>query len=188
MMVETIDALGRRIQDPHLLSTLASIAASQVQKNIASGHWAPNAALTTELKGNALPLRDKGHLLASITSGVEGDKGIVGTNLRQARILHDGGVITPKRTRFLAIPANSGTRAFMRQYGATPRACIEGMKSAGYSIYFAKNVVMAKKGKGRPHALFILKRSVTIPARQFMRLGRESVKIIELAAARRIFQ
>jgi phage gpG-like protein len=185
-MVETLDALGRRMKDPYLLSILGAIAASQVQKNIIKGPWAPNAPLTREVKGSSLPLRDRGQLLASITSGTENDKAVVGTNHPAARILHYGGTIVPKNTQFLAVPTGDA-RAFMRIYGATPRACIENMEAAGYSFFYGGPVLCARLGKGRIHALFIMKKSVTIPARPYMTLPPESVKVLELAAARRIW-
>ncbi len=185
--IETVDALGRRMRDPYLLSMLASIAVSQVQKNIQKGSWTPNAALTTSVKGSSLPLRDRGQLLSSFFPGIADDKAIVGTNHIAARILHDGGTITPKRTRFLAVPAGGQTRAFMRQYGATPRACIEGMKAAGYSIFFSGPVLMAKKKEERAYALFIMKRSVKIPARPFMKLPPESVRVLEKFVSGRVF-
>jgi len=188
MIVETLDRIGRRIRDPQLLDLLGSTATSQVQKNIVTGGWAPNAALTQAVKQNAMPLRDSGGLLTSFRHRIEGDVAIVGTNLPYAEIAHNGGTITPKRSKFLAIPLGRETRAFMRQYGLTPRACLEGMKAAGYSIWFAKSVIMAKKGKtGRPRALFLLRRSVTIPARPFFRLPAESISVLERVAARRIF-
>lgn len=188
MINETLDALGQRMRDPYLLTVLGSVAASQVQKNIIKGPWAPNAPLTREVKGSSIPLRDKGHLLASITSGTEEGKAVVGTNHVAAKILHFGGIIVPKNTRFLAVPTGEA-RAFMRIYGATPRACIQNMKAAGYKFFYGGPVLMAQlKGKNqRPHALFIMKRSVTIPKRPFMTLPPESVKVLELTAAKRIF-
>jgi phage gpG-like protein len=188
MIIATLDALGRRMADPELLDVLGSAGVSQVQKNITNGNWAPNAALTQAVKGNSKPLRDTGGFLASFAHRVEGDKAVVGTNHPAARILHDGGTITPKHSKFLAIPAGRETRTFMRQYGLTPRACIEGMKAAGYQIWFAKSAILARKGKtGKPRLLFILRRSVTIPARLFMRLGAGGIAVLERVVARRVF-
>lgn len=192
MTVEVLDALNRRMSNPSLLEMVGVMAVSLVQKNIVSGSWAPNAPLTVDVKGSSKPLRDTGGLLASLAKRIEGGAVIVGTNHRAARILHDGGTITPKAARSLAIPAGKQTKAFMRMYGPTPRACIEGMKAAGYSVWIPKGkpVILARQGKGesaRTHLLFILRKSVTIPARPFMRLPRASVSILEKAVARRIF-
>ncbi len=192
MIVETLDALGRRMTDPALLDDLGSVGVGLVQKNISNGNWTPNAPLTQAVKQNNKPLRDKGQLLASIAYRVEPDKAVIGTIHPAAEILHNGGVIRPKSARYLTIPANAEARAFMRRFGATPRKCIEGMKSAGYSIWFVFGKggkwVFAKKGaKGKLHLLFLLKTSVTIPARPFMELPPEYVEIIERRVARRIF-
>lgn len=187
MIIETLDALGQRMQDPYLLSLLGSIALSQVQKNIVRGKWAPNAPLTREVKGSSLPLRDKGQLLASFAYGTENGKAVVGTNHVAAEIVHNGGEIRPRNTRFLAVPMGDA-RAFMRSYGATPRSCIQNMKAAGYRFFYRGPVLMAQRGKGKPHGLFIMKRSVRIPARRFMELPQEYVDVIALAAQKRIFR
>jgi phage gpG-like protein len=188
MMIEVIDAIGRRMADPELLDVLGAGAESQVIKNIKTGNWAANAPLTQAVKGNSKPLQDSGSLMATIAHRVEAGKAIVGTTHIAARLLHYGGEVTAKRTKFLAIPAGRETRTFMRQYGLTPRACIEGMKAAGYSIWFAKNVLMARKGKnGKPRALFILKRSVHVPARPFMTLGPEGRAVLTRMVSRRVF-
>jgi phage gpG-like protein len=188
MIIETLDRIGRRISDPELLDVLGSVTVGLVQKNVIAGNWAPNSAMTQAVKQNAKPLRDSGGLLSSFNHRRGQDSAIIGTNHPAAEILHNGGTITPKRSKFLALPLGRETRAFMRQYGLTPRACIEGMKAAGYSIWIAKAVVMARKGKkGKPHALFLLRRSVTVPARPFFRLPPASIRVLERVVARRVF-
>ena len=188
MIIQTLDALDRRMADPELLDVLGVAAEGLVVKNIKTGSWAPNAPLSQAVKGNAKPLQDSGALMASFAHRVESGRAIVGTNRPGARLLHYGGEVTAKKSKFLAIPAGRETRTFMRQYGLTPRACISGMKAAGYQIWFAKSVVMARKGKtGKPRALFILRRSVRIPARPFMALGPDGRAVLERMVARRVF-
>jgi phage gpG-like protein len=188
MMIETLDRIGRRMTDVGLLDELGVAAESLVIKGIKTGSWAPNAALTSAIKGNALPLQDRGGLLGSFAHRVEGDKAVVGTNHIAAKILHYGGEITPKKAKYLAIPAGRETRTFMRQYGLTPRACIEGMKAAGYQVWIAKSVIMARKGKtGKPRMLFLLRRSVHVPARPFMSLDEDGRRVLTRMAARRVF-
>jgi phage gpG-like protein len=188
MMIETLDRIGRRIVDVELLDELGVVAEGLIVKGIKTGSWAPNAPLTQDVKGNAKPLQDSGSLMASIAHRVEGGKAIVGTNHVAASLLHNGGEVTAKKSKYLAIPAGRETRTFMRQYGLTPRACIEGMKSAGYQVWVAKSVIMARKGKtGKPRALFLLRRSIHVPARPFMSLGDPGRKVLARVAARRIF-
>jgi phage gpG-like protein len=188
MIVETLDALGRRMADPELLDLLGSTAEGLVVKNIKTGAWTANAPLTQNVKGNSKPLQDSGALMGSIAHHVEGDRAVVGTTHVAARLLHYGGEVRAKKTKFLAIPAGRETRAFMRQYGLTPRSCIEGMEAAGYQVWVAKSVIMARKGKtGKPHALFLLRRSVTVPARPFLTLGDQGRAVLERMVARRVF-
>lgn len=188
MIVETLDALGRRMADPELLDVLGSAAEGLVVKNIKTGSWVANAPLTQDVKGNSKPLQDSGGLMGTIAHRVEGYLAIVGTNHIAAKLLHFGGEVRAKNTKFLAIPAGRQTRVFMRQYGLTPRACIEGMKAAGYQIWIAKSLIMARKGKtGKPRVLFLLRRSVTVPARPFMTLGDQGRTVLERMVARRVF-
>jgi hypothetical protein len=61
------------------------------------------------------------------------------------------------------------------------------MKAAGYKIWVAKGVILAQKGKqGRVRALFVLKTSIRIPSRPFLRLPERSVRIIERAVMQRL--
>lgn len=188
MTIQILDALEHRLKDPGLLDYAGALGASLVQKNIEQGSWVPNAALTQAVKGNNKPLRDSGKLLSSITHTVQGERAIIGTNHVAAVTLHNGGTITPKTSRYLAIPLGAETRRFMRTYGATPRTCLDAMKADGYKVWVAKGCILVQKGKaGRVRALFVLKKSVKIPARPFMRLPEASVRIIEAAIRRRVF-
>jgi phage gpG-like protein len=190
--VKIFDQLDKAISDPEVIEYAGSVALSLVQKNISEGKWEDNAPLTQAIKGNALPLRDSGQFLASFYRRIEGTKAIVWTEAKQARILHDGGVIRPKTAKYLTIPAGAATRTLMRKYGLTPRACIEGMKAAGWRVwpYFGTGtpVICASFKDKVPICLFILKRSITVPARPYMKLPPEYVKILVNAVERRMFR
>ena len=100
----------------------------------------------------------------------------------QARLLQEGGTIRPKNAKALWIPAGPKTRRLMKRYGAhTPGDLIKAMKADDYDGFYtplSKVYCMYKKGKtlkqggtgkgGKPFALFIVRRSVTIPARPFL--------------------
>ena len=190
MTIQILDALERRLRDPGLLDYVGALGTSLVQKNIITGPWAPNSALTQRVKGGNLPLRDsaKPGLVNSMTHTVRNDTAVIGTNHPAAVILHNGGTITPKTSRYLAIPLGAETRRFMHTYGATPRKCLDAMAADGYKVWVAKGCILVQKGKtGRVRALFVLKKSAKIPARQFMRLPEASVRIIETAVRRRGF-
>jgi len=187
MIIKVLDALEESITDAALYDLIGSLGVSLVQKNIEQGSWAPNSPITQDYKGGSKPLRDTGAFLASIAYRIEPGKAIIGSNHRAAKILHDGGQIVPTRAKYLAIPLGAETRRFMRAYGHTPRSCIEGMKAAGYKVWIAKGVILAQKGtRGRVRALFVLKRRVTIPARPFLRLPKESIRVLEDAVSRRL--
>lgn len=152
-----------------LLRHLTGYMVSSTQRKITSGIRPPNAPLTQDIKGGSSTLRDSGALLASIAGRSDDTTGSVGTNVRHARLVHDGGTVTARRAKSLAVPAGSRTRTLMRRYGATPRASIDRMKADGFQIWTQKSVIMARHGKrGQPFALFFLKRSVRIPARPFL--------------------
>jgi hypothetical protein len=189
--VKILDALERRIADPSLLEFIGARALSLVQKNIKDGGFAPNSALTQAVKGNNIPMRDRGIFLSSFFYSALYGKAIVWTNAPQARILHDGGVIRPRNAKFLTIPAGAKTRTLMRKYGLTPRTCIDGMKSAGWRVwtYFGTGtpVICASYKSQIPFVLFILKRSVAIPPRPFMRLPQAYIDQLTKAVERRIF-
>jgi len=61
----------------------------------------------------------------------------------------------------------------MREYGETPEKCIEGLKKAGWKIWFRDKSIMGvpprKRKKAEPVVLFIRKKKVEIPARPFLR-------------------
>lgn len=171
--------MAARIESPEYLSGLASRVTSLVQKNMREGAWEENAPLTIANKKGSKPLIDNNDLLTSIASRVEGQKVICGTTKRHAQTVHDGGVIKPQKTKFLTIPASWSVRR--KILGSSPRAYIESLKKAGYEVFFRVRkggdsgvVMMQPKKKGaEPVVIFILKKSVKIPARPFMRLPAE---------------
>ena len=99
--------------------------------------------------------------------------------------MQEGGTVTAKG-KSLAIPASYQTRLLMRKYNAQkPRELIEVMKADGYSVFRLKkegggstNILLAKKKRGEPFALFILKKSVKIPARPYLYLDEADEKFV----------
>lgn len=152
---------------------------SSTQKRMRDGIAPANAPLTKAIKQGDKTLRDRGGLMASITYRAQPDHVEWGSPLRYARIQQEGGEITPTKAKHLAIPADKKTRSLMRSYGETPRRCIAGMRAAGYSIWKQGSVLMARKGRrGRPFVLFILKDSVTIPARPYLYIDANDEQVI----------
>lgn len=153
---------------------VADYMVSSTQRKINGGIKPANAPLTTAVKQNSKTLRDRGQLLASITSRSDESSGVVGTNHIGAKLNHFGGTIRAKK-KWLWIPASSWTRAQQRRYGFSPGEVMSGLRKDGYGVWIqsktgASGVVFAKK-KGKRSKLrlvFILKKSVTIPARPFL--------------------
>jgi phage gpG-like protein len=52
------------------------------------------------------------------------------------------------------------------------------MKSDGYSFFRTGKVFCAKKKKGEPFALFIIKQSITIPSRPFLHIDDKDERYI----------
>lgn len=156
---------------------------SSTQRKIRSGIGPANAPLTVAVKRNDKTLRDRGQLMASFSHREDEEKVVVGTNHIAAKTLQYGKTIRAKG-KWLWIPANSHTRSWQRKYGFGPGDVMKGIKSDGYKTWIqsrnsSSGVVLAKKGKrGKVWVVFILKKSVTIPARPFLYLDETDIKVI----------
>jgi phage gpG-like protein len=157
---------------PGTMRSAAAYLRSSADRKIRNGVPPANSPLTAAVKRGSQTLRDSGDLARSIASHSGALWADAGSNKKQARLLQEGGTIRPKRARALVIPAGPLTRTLMKRYGAhTPRDLWRLMKADGYEIFRpkGKNVYLAKKGgRGKPFALFIVRASVTIPARPFL--------------------
>lgn len=147
---------------------------ASTQRKIRDGIAPPNAPLTVAVKKNNLPLRDRGQLMSSITSKSSASNVTIGTNRIQAKLMQYGGTITAKGT-WLWIPGDPKTRTLQRRYGFSPTAVMKGLRSEGIRVWVqskkgsSTGVVFAKRGKrGKQWTVYILKKSVKIPARPFL--------------------
>jgi phage gpG-like protein len=152
---------------------------SSANKKINAGIGPANAPLTQAVKQGGQTLRDMGTLAQSIAPHSGDLWADASTNLSYARIQQEGGTVTAKNAKALFVPAGAKTRTLMRSYNAsTPRGLIAAMGADGYGFFSAGRVFFAyKKGRtlksggegkqGKEFALFILTRSVKIPARPF---------------------
>lgn len=185
--------LSLNIDSSAINKRIAEYMVSSTQRKINAGIRPANAPLTTAVKQNSKTLRDRGQLLSSITSRSDATSAIVGTNHIGAKIHQYGGTIKAKK-KWLFIPASSWTRAQQRRYGFAPGEVMKGLKENGYNVWYQVNqnsgVVMAEKklkryrrdseGKKIHNALvlFILKKSVKIPARPFLYVDETDHKVI----------
>ena len=165
---------------PETMRKAALYLQSSADRKIQGGVPPANAPLTAAVKRGNQTLRDSGSMARSIAPHSGALWADASTNAKQARLLQEGGTVTAKRARALFIPAGPETRRLMTRYGAhTPGDLIKAMDADGYGFFYKDKVFCAyKKGKalkrggagkdGKHFALFIVRRSVTIPARPFL--------------------
>lgn len=149
----------------------------------------------TKLKSNvtgSILKRRSGHLAQSIESSIYQDSGGVitarigsgvrsGFRMPYTEIHETGGTITPKRVKYLTVPlaaalTSSGVprKASVREWPNT----FVGRSKGGALIIFQK------AGKGRMIPLYVLKRSINVPARRYMSRTLDSTKNYFLMAVR----
>ena len=129
--------------------------------------WKP--ILGMRPRGGDRPLRDRGLLMASVTSNAQGTIERIssseltwGTNLEYAAIHQFGGVIRPKRGKYLAIPV---TREAYR--AGSPRNF---GKPLSFRIGPRGGVMIEKRARSEVVHYILTKQSV-IPARPFLGLN-----------------
>ena len=187
-VTKSVGELAKRLRSGSLEPTMRRVSKYLVSSAVRkiNGNIPPeNAPLTQEVKQGNKTLRDNGQLMASIAPQNGKDWAAAQTNKKQAKILQEGGTVTAKG-KSLAIPASYQTRLLLRRYNAQkPRELIEAMKADGYSVFRLKkegggstNILLAKKKRGEPFALFILKKSVKIPARPYLYLDEADEKFV----------
>ena len=124
------------------------------QKYTEAGLHVRTGALESSIQ--ALPITETEHEIIG--------KVVAGQKLKYARAQEFGAVIRPKHARYLAIPlAAAKTAAGVARFAPRQAA------AAGYdSTFVSKGVIFGRQGD-QAIPLFVLKRSVRIPARPFMR-------------------
>lgn len=114
-------------------------------------------------RGGTRPLQDTGRLMASITGRSSPTEVVVGTAHPAAALQQHGGVVRPKKGKFLAIPLTKEA-----QRAGSPRR----MKGSTRMPLFARRV------DGQLVGHFLLCKKVTVPPRPFLGLSRECEKVI----------
>lgn len=174
-----LDDLAKKLESPALRVRIGEFSVAAIQAKIAGGKFTPNAPLTTNVKKGSPPLSDRGLLVNSITYRTSADSVHIGTTHPGAGVNNYGGTIRAKKG-FLLIPASSRTRTLNRRYGWTAKEVLAGLRADGYSVWRqGRAIFYRQKGSGsgrkKPIMVYILKQSVTIPKREFMKLTSEEV-------------
>ena|GEM_PF-1444494 len=188
-VLETLDSFSRALEKPDKLAVIGGMAVEMIRSHIHQGKgFAPLSPATEAYRGAGRPLQDLGGLRDSITYKViDGQTVSVGTSKPYAAIQNFGGVIRPKNKEWLWLPA-AGVRKLQRKYGYGISDVINGLRSAGYSL-FRRGRTMCYKGKRRVrnaegkleyeiHVLYYLKKSVEIPARRFFFLTTQEMGLL----------
>lgn len=164
-------------------------AESAIQKNIESNIPPANAPLTVALKNGSKTLKGKG-TLRQLHSSYSKTTATVTSPAPYARIQNEGGTITPKNAKYLCVPARADIQKLTTQTKSV-RNALKVLEGQGYTIYrpyrrgsstVRANVIMGKKKTGKPELLFILKKSITIPKREFMKLSKRQLAYIDKMA------
>jgi phage gpG-like protein len=141
-----------------------------VQRTIRAQHGPNGEPWAPLVMRQGVALRDTGALYNSITYEAPlGSKTVrIGTNRIQASLMHFGGVVTPKRKKYLAIPANKRIR---REYSGDfrrdfPGAFVRKFRDGSGLGLFRKRET--RSGRSSIELIAYLRQSVRIPARPFL--------------------
>lgn len=180
-ITKSLGEISKRLKSDSLESTMRKMSkylVSSAVRKINSNIPPENAPLTQKVKGGKNTLRDNGQLMASIAPQSGKSWAAAQTNLKYAKINQEGGEITGKG-KGLWLPASAKTRTLMKRYNAQkPGELINAMKADGYSFSRMGKVFCARTRNGKPFALFVIKRSVKIPARPFLYIDEQDEKYI----------
>lgn len=180
-VIKSFENLAGKISEGALEPTMQKLSKFLVSSAVKKIHGdipPANSGLTQAVKQGNKTLRDNGQLMASIAPQNGKNWAAANTNVKYAKINQEGGTIQGK-AKGLWLPAGARTRTLSRQYNAQSAGeLISAMRNAGYSFLRIKNVFMAKKKKGKPFPLFVIKKSVTIPSRPFLYINYEDEQYI----------
>lgn len=146
-----------------VLRLTARLGERAVTRRIREGKIDPK----TNKSGTTLVKR--GNLLRSIKARVGTNEVVIsagGAGIPHARIHHDGGVIVPRTAQYLAIPL-------------TPKAALYNARDYPGETFIKKGIIWEKTEKNKIMAVYVLKKSVTMPARPYMYLDDSDMREIE---------
>jgi hypothetical protein len=149
--------------DPNILRIVAVTARDRMRRRITDGRVKHPKGKSKSGKH----LLGAGHLKSGINYKIQGKKiiqHVTGPAKVYARILHEGGTIKPKTAKYLVIPL-------------TPAAKVKKPRDFD-DTFIKKGIIFRKKDNGKLEALYVLKKSVDIPAYDYFKLDESDMKII----------
>ena len=175
-----IEELAKELDGLKKMDEVGRYAVSRIQKRIADGKFKVHASITQRSRPAGKILRETSTLINSISHRIVGQSVFVFTPLSYAKIQNDGGTITAKKGA-LTIPCHPVVRTLQRRYGPTAKEVLGGLKAAGYSVWRQGRAIFYRK-KGDRHKegvmIYVLTKSVTIPARPFMYLDKSEMRTV----------
>lgn len=170
-VAKTAEEILRVARDPVLGKQLAVLATAGAKQHFVDGvspegtPWAP-----LRLRAGK-PLRDTGILMAATTARAEqsasGVAIALSNNRVQARIHNEGGTVTPKKAKYLAVPLTDAAR---RVSGPRQMVLFPRFRRGGQA-----GVLVDRRGV----AQFALVKSVVIPQRRFLGFSEKTIKKME---------
>lgn len=110
--------------------------------------------VTPKTNKSGTTLVGSGRLANSISYQISNKTIVVGTNLKYARIQHEGGLIKPKKAQYLAIPLSKDAKV------KRPREF--------ENTFIQKGIIFQDMGNGKIRPIYKLQKQVEIPARPYM--------------------
>ena len=175
-----IEELAKELDNIKKADEVGRYAVSRIQKRIADGKFTSHAAITQKARPGGKILRDNSTLINSISYRISGQSVFVFTPLVYAKIQNDGGTVTAKKGA-LTIPCHPVVRTLQRRYGPSAKEVLGGLKAAGYSVWRQGRAIFYRKKGGRQKEgtmIYVLTKSVTIPARPFMYLDKDEQRAV----------
>lgn len=198
---DKIQNLVSQIKDnaskPELMEDVGEYMRSSTVKKLKEQKFKNNPPPTSEFtkslrhgenKGSGKTLLDNGYLFNSIGKKIEGNSVKVGSHLKYAKIHNEGGTLTAKKN-FLYIPGNEEVKAKSQVVGV--RDTINFFKSEGYKVFYQGRTVRyykppLNKDEKAP-VMFYLKKSVSIPKREYLYISDVNEKVIQARIKKHIF-
>lgn len=156
---------GAKRSVPRITKQVAVLAQGPLRESIIAtmkegGRWAKGRlarSVTTEVLEESNPDAQSGTKVYSF---------VTGSRLVYARIQDQGGIVRPKRGKYLAVPTrNIGARMRSRWPRDWPKGELFLIPAVGPRA--GKDPLLARKVRNRIKVLYVLKKQVTIPAKDY---------------------
>ena len=175
-----IEELAKELDGFKKMDEVGRYAVSRIQRRIADGKFKSHAPLTQQARPGGKILRNNSTLINSISYRITSQSVFIFTPLSYAKIQNDGGTVTAKKGA-LTIPCHPVVRTLQKRYGPSAKEVLSGLKAAGCSVWRQGRAIFYRKKGGRHKEgvmIYVLTKSITIPARPFMYLDKSEMRTV----------